>query len=66
MTQTEKAARRLAFNAEEAAQFLCLETDPVADDPGLECGPVPVENVAELVRGWHTILDEMVRHEGGE
>ena len=66
VTQTEKAARRLAFDAEEAAQFLRLETDPVADDAGLECGPVPVENVAELVRDWHTMLEEMVRHEGGE
>jgi hypothetical protein len=66
VAQTEKAARRLAFDAEEAAQFLRLETDPVADDPGLERGPVPIENVAELVRDWHTILDEMVRHEGGE
>jgi hypothetical protein len=66
VTQTEKAARRLAFDAEETAQFLRLETDPVADDPGLECGPVQIENVAELVRDWHTILDEMIRHEGGE
>ena len=66
VTQTEKAARRLAFDAEEAAQFLRLETDPVADDAGLERGPVPVENVSGLARDWHTILDEMVRHEGGE
>ena len=66
VAQTEKAARRLAFDAEEAAQFMRLETYPVADDPCLERGPVPVEPVSQLVRAWHTILDEMVRHEGGE
>lgn len=66
VTQTEKAARRLAFDAEEAAEFLRLETDPIADDAGLERGPVPVENVSELVRDWHTMLDKLFRHEGGE
>jgi hypothetical protein len=66
VTQTEKAARRLAFSAEEADRFLRLETDPVAGDATMERAPVPIETVSDLARDWHVFLEEMVHHEGGD
>jgi hypothetical protein len=61
VTQTEKATRALVFSAEEAAEFLRRETVACAGEDTPQRGPVPVESVAELVRAWHAILDDMVR-----
>jgi hypothetical protein len=66
VTQTENAARSYVFSEEEAARFERLETVSVAGDATKERGPVPVESAADLARGWHVLLDELVRHEGGE
>ena len=66
VVQTEKAARRLVFSADEAAWFLRLETDPAMDDAGVERGPVPIESVADLVHDWQVFLEELVHREGGD
>jgi beta-phosphoglucomutase-like phosphatase (HAD superfamily) len=50
--RTDKAARELAFSAEEACQFVRLETMPAEGNESLERGPVPVETIEELVEGW--------------
>ena len=65
VTQTEKAARRLAFSAAEAAQFQRVETVAVDGVDTPQRSPVPIENVADLVREWHVVLDDLVRREGG-
>jgi hypothetical protein len=66
VTQTQSAARSYVFSEEEAARFDRLETVSVVGEATKEAGPVAVESVADLVRGWHVMLDELVRHEGGE
>jgi hypothetical protein len=65
VTQTEKAARRLAFSAAEAAQFQRLETVAVEGVDAQQRSPVSIESVADLVRDWHVFLDDLVRREGG-
>jgi hypothetical protein len=60
LAQTEKTARALVFAAEEAAQFRFRETDAVAGAAPPERGPAPVETVAEVVRAWHAVLDDLV------
>jgi hypothetical protein len=66
VAQTDTAARRLAFSAEEVDWFLRLETVPVPDDATMERGPVPVETAADLVRDWQVFLEELVHREGGD
>ena len=66
VAQTESAARSYLFSKEEAARFERLETVSVAGDATKERGPVPVESAVDLARGWHVLLDELARHEGGE
>jgi hypothetical protein len=63
--RTDEAARELAFSAEEAAQFVRLETMPVEGNESLERGPVPVESLEELAEGWHKVLEQLVIKEGG-
>jgi hypothetical protein len=63
--RTDQAARELAFSAEEACQFVRLETMPAEENESLERGPVPVETVEELVEAWHKVLEHLVKKEGG-
>jgi hypothetical protein len=55
--RTEERARDLAFTAEEAAQFVRLETVAVEGDR--EKGPIPVESAESLAEGWHLLLDKL-------
>jgi len=63
--QTDKAARELAFSAEEASQFVRLETMPAEGNESLERGPVPVEIAEELAESWRKFLEHLVIKEGG-
>jgi len=63
--RTEARARDLAFDPEEAARFLLLETVPDEGGEPLKRPRIPVERVDELARGWHTFLEDLRRQEGG-
>jgi hypothetical protein len=63
--RTEKQARELAFDPEEAARFVRLATLPVEGNDSLESGPQPVETVAGLAAAWHILLDQLTHKEGG-
>ena len=65
ITQTESAARAMAFSPEEAALFVAMETVPVEGDDSVERGPAPVETVEGLAQAWHVILEEFLDQEGG-
>src|SRR5262249_50418604 len=65
VTQTEKAARRLAFSAAEAAQFQRVETMAVEGVDTPQRSPVPIESVADLVRECHVVLEGLGGREGG-
>jgi hypothetical protein len=65
VTQTENAARHYVFSAEEAAWFLRMETDPVAEDTTLERGPLPIETAMDLARALHMFLEKLLHNEGG-
>jgi hypothetical protein len=60
VAQTAKVARGLVFSAEEPAEFLRRESSAAAGDAAPEHGLAPVECVADLVRSWHAMLDDLV------